>query len=178
MGKLECTYWVDMKINTTRVQSPQVGIPKLLLYQNIKTVETVTLSKLLCCHINRVIISTVPTFCVTVSKVQQFLQFRVQHWNSLSGIAWKVLFFRFLGPYTHVSSILGPVAYPPPRFGLFGDISSGFQSQSGFCLSHIVRVNVMYIRQDPPLMLHVANLPGSQHCTFIISRGLNWTQDH
>ena len=43
-----------------------------------------------------------------------------------------------------------------PLFWISGDISSGFQSQSGFCLIHFfVEVNVMYTLQDSPLVLHV-----------------------
>ena len=32
-----------------------------------------------------------------------------------------------------------------PLFWIFGDISSGFQSQSGFCLIRIAEANVMYM---------------------------------
>ena len=52
--------------------------------------------------------------------------------------------------------ILGPLV---PLFWISGDVSSGFQSQSGFCLIRVAEVNVMYISCDPPLVLHVANLP-------------------
>ena len=39
-------------------------------------------------------------------------------------------------------------------FWIFGDISSGFQSQSGFCLIRIfAEANIMYILRDPPLVL-------------------------
>ena len=40
----------------------------------------------------------------------------------------------------------------------FGSLvtSPGFQSQSGFCLIHIfAEANVMYIPQDPPMVLHM-----------------------
>ena len=49
-------------------------------------------------------------------------------------------------------SFLGPLV---SLFWISGDVSSGCQSQSGFCLIHIVEANVMYIHQDPPLVLHV-----------------------
>ena len=45
-----------------------------------------------------------------------------------------------------------------PCFWISGDVSSGFQSQSGFCLIRIAEANVMYIPWDPPLVLHVADL--------------------
>ena len=45
-----------------------------------------------------------------------------------------------------------------PLFWISVNISSGFQSQSGFCLIHFVEVNVMHIPRDPPLVLHIANL--------------------
>ena len=38
-----------------------------------------------------------------------------------------------------------------------GDVSSAFQSQSGFCLTRIAEANVMYIPQNPPLVLHIAD---------------------
>ena len=49
-------------------------------------------------------------------------------------------------------SILGSLV---PLFWISGDVSSGFQSQSGFCLIRIAEANVMYIPQDPPLVLHM-----------------------
>ena len=52
----------------------------------------------------------------------------------------------------HICPFWGPLV---PLFWISGDIFSGFQSQSGFCLICIVKVNVMYIPQDPPLVLHV-----------------------
>ena len=43
-----------------------------------------------------------------------------------------------------------------PLFWISGDVSSGFQSQSGLCLIHFfVEANVMYIPCDPPLVLHM-----------------------
>ena len=45
-----------------------------------------------------------------------------------------------------------------PLFWTSGDIFSGFQSQSGFCLIHIAEVNVMYIPWDPLLVIHIVNL--------------------
>ena len=60
------------------------------------------------------------------------------------------VFFKVLR--THVL-FGGPLV---PLLWISGDVSSGFQSQSGFCLIHFfVEVNVMYIPQDPPLVLHV-----------------------
>ena len=43
---------------------------------------------------------------------------------------------------TSACPILGPLV---PLFWISGDISSRFQGQNGFCLIHIVEVNVMYI---------------------------------
>ena len=55
-----------------------------------------------------------------------------------------------------ICPILGPLV---PLFWISGDVSSGFQSQSGFCLiRRIAKANVMYIPGDPPLVLHVADL--------------------
>ena len=51
----------------------------------------------------------------------------------------------------HTCPFLGPLV---PLFWISGDVSSGFQSQSGFCLIRIVEANVMYIPWDPPLVLH------------------------
>ena len=58
----------------------------------------------------------------------------------------------------------GPVV---PPFWISGDVSSGFQSQSGFCLIRNVDANVMYIPQDPPLVLHMLTswLPAAQLVT-------------
>ena len=42
-------------------------------------------------------------------------------------------------------------------FLIFGNVSSGVQSQSGFCLIHFFgEVNTMYIPWDPPLVLHIS----------------------
>ena len=43
---------------------------------------------------------------------------------------------------TFTCPILGPLV---PLFWISGDISSGFQIQSGFCLIRTAEVNVMYI---------------------------------
>ena len=43
-------------------------------------------------------------------------------------------------------------------FWISGDVSSGCQRQSGFCLICIVEANVKYIPWDPPLVLHIAKL--------------------
>ena len=56
---------------------------------------------------------------------------------------------------TFTCPILGPLV---PLFWIFGDVSSEFQSQSGFCLIRIAEANVMYISWDPPLVLHIADL--------------------
>ena len=56
---------------------------------------------------------------------------------------------------TFTCPFLGPLV---PLFWISGDVSSGFQSQSGFCLIHIAETNVMYISWDPPLVLHIADL--------------------
>ena len=62
---------------------------------------------------------------------------------------------------TFTCRILGPLV---PLFWISGDVSSGFQSQSGFCLIHIVEANVMYISWDPPGgATHCQPLDG-QHC--------------
>ena len=54
---------------------------------------------------------------------------------------------------TYTCPILGPGV---PVFWISGDVSSGFESQRGFCLIHFfMEVNVMYISQDPPLVLHL-----------------------
>ena len=64
-------------------------------------------------------------------------------------------FLKFFWSGIFPCPILGPLV---PLFWISGDISSGFQSQSGFCLIRIAEANVMYIPWDPPLVLHVANL--------------------
>ena len=43
-----------------------------------------------------------------------------------------------------------------PLFWISGEVSSGVQSRSGFCLiCFFAESNVMYIPQDPPLVLHM-----------------------
>ena len=56
---------------------------------------------------------------------------------------------------TFTCPIVGPLV---PLFWISGNVSSGFQSQSGFCFIHIAEANVMYISWDPPLVKHIANL--------------------
>ena len=51
-------------------------------------------------------------------------------------------FFKVFLSDTFTCPILGPLV---PLFWISGDVSSGFQSQSGFCLIHIAEANVMYI---------------------------------
>ena len=76
----------------------------------------------------------------------------------VSGIRLSTFFLRhFLKSFwrTHVL-FWGPLV---PLFWISGDVSSGFQSQSGFCfIRFFVEVNVMYIPGDPPLVLHIAHL--------------------
>ena len=62
---------------------------------------------------------------------------------------------------------LGPLV---PLFWISGDVSSGFQSQSG-CLIRIVEANVMYVPWDPPLVLHLPTswwLAHSRSCPHIL----------
>ena len=58
-----------------------------------------------------------------------------------------------------------------------GDVSSGFQSQSGFCLIHIAEVNVMYIPWDPPRVLHIANLLRGVDRVHILPKVITGTSD-
>ena len=51
---------------------------------------------------------------------------------------------------TYTCPILGVLL-----FWISDDISSGFQSQSGFCLIHFAEVNLMYIPWDSPLVLYL-----------------------
>ena len=53
-----------------------------------------------------------------------------------------ILFFKVFGG--HLCPILGPLV---PLFWISGDVSSGFQSQSGLpgCLIHIVKANIMHV---------------------------------
>ena len=58
-----------------------------------------------------------------------------------------------------------------PVLDFWWRLSSGFQSQSGFCLIRIVEANVMYIPRDPPLVLHVPTswwLARHQSCPHIL----------
>ena len=59
-----------------------------------------------------------------------------------------------------------------PCFYISGDVSSGVQSQSGFYLIHFfAEANVMYIPQDPPLVLHLLTswqLVRSRSCPYIL----------
>ena len=56
---------------------------------------------------------------------------------------------------------LGPLV---PLFWISDDVSSGFQSQSQFCLIHFfAEVNVMYIPQDSTSGATCADLFGGQH---------------
>ena len=71
-----------------------------------------------------------------------------------------------------------------PLFWISGDISSGFQSQSGFCLIPIAEANVMYIPWDPPLVLHLPTSwqPASQavtslHASAEVGRAITCTED-
>ena len=58
-----------------------------------------------------------------------------------------LLFFKFSA---NTCPFLGPL------FWISVDVSSELQTQSGFCLIHFfAEGNVMYITQDPPLVLHV-----------------------
>ena len=59
--------------------------------------------------------------------------------NTLGLIANFCFLFKVFGG--HICPFLGPL------FWISGDVSSGFQSQSGFCLIRIVEANVMYIPQ-------------------------------
>ena len=47
---------------------------------------------------------------------------------------WVIFFFFFKVFGRHMCPILGPLV---PLFWISGDVSSGFQSQSGFCLIHL-----------------------------------------
>ena len=69
-----------------------------------------------------------------------------------------VAFFLFLKVVlsdTFTCPILGSLI---PLVWISGDTSSGFQSQSKFCLISIAEANVVYIPKDPPLVLHIADL--------------------
>ena len=72
-------------------------------------------------------------------------------------------------------SFLGPLV---PLFWTSGDVSSGVQSQSGFCFIHIfAEANVMYIPRDPPALLHMPTfwwLVRSQPLPHMHGRGGTW----
>ena len=65
-----------------------------------------------------------------------------------------VLFFFFEKKFlADTCPFLGPLV---PLFWISGDVSSGFQSQSGFCLiNFFAEANVMYTFRDSSLVLHV-----------------------
>ena len=61
-------------------------------------------------------------------------------------------FFKFFGG--HTCPFFGGSLVP--LFWISGDVSSGVQSQSGLLpYSLFAEANVMYIPQDPPLVLHL-----------------------
>ena len=75
-------------------------------------------------------------------------------------------------------------------FWISGDVSSGFQTQSGFCLIYFfAEANVMYIPQDPPLVLHIQTSWWSPHSRSLPTcmcrggtwlgfvRAITWTED-
>ena len=71
-------------------------------------------------------------------------------------LVFKSFFFlKFFWVATYTSPILEPLM---PLFSISGDVSSGFQRTSGFCLICIAEANVMYISWNPPFMLNIANL--------------------
>ena len=86
--------------------------------------------------------------CVKFSKFEFWSHKRYR-------ISFFFFFLKFFLSDTFTCPILGPLV---PLFWISGDVSSGFQSQSGFCLICIAEANVMYISWDPPLVLHIANL--------------------
>ena len=57
-------------------------------------------------------------------------------------LIYKYLSLKFFLSDTFTCPILRPLI---PLFWISGDVSSGFQSQSGFCLIRIAEANVMYI---------------------------------
>ena len=61
----------------------------------------------------------------------------------------KIIFLMFLAD-TYTCPILGPLV---PLFWISSAISSGLQSQSGFCLICALEENVKYILWHPPLVL-------------------------
>ena len=91
------------------------------------------------------------------------------------------LFFEIFGG--HTCPFLGPLV---PLFWISGNISSGFQIQSGFCIICIfVEVNVMYIPRDPPLTLHMltscwsaTQLATSPHASAEVVLSRIWMGNH
>ena len=77
------------------------------------------------------------------------------HWTLCYSPWNSCFFFKVFLSDTFTCPLLLPLV---PLFWISGDVSSGFQSQSGFCLICIVEANVMYISWDPPLVLHIADL--------------------
>ena len=63
------------------------------------------------------------------------------------GISRKFFFFLFffLKFFCRTHSHVLSWGHWYPLFWISGDVSSGFQSQSGFCLIRIAEANVMYI---------------------------------
>ena len=71
-----------------------------------------------------------------------------------------------------MSFVLGPLV---PLFWISGDVSSGFQIQSGFCLIHFfAKVNVMYIPWYPPLVLHLPTSWQPAHCQSLPHMHVQW----
>ena len=65
----------------------------------------------------------------------------------------QIAFFFFLLKFlADTCPFWGPLV---ALFWISGDVSSGFQSQSGFCFIQIAEPNVMHIPQDPSLVLHM-----------------------
>ena len=54
----------------------------------------------------------------------------------------KLFFFTIVLADTFTCPFLGPLV---PLFWISGELPSGFQSQSGFCLIRIAETNAMYI---------------------------------
>ena len=67
----------------------------------------------------------------------------------------EVFLFCFYLSNAFTYPILGPLV---SLFWISGDVSSGFENQSGFCLICITETNAMYIPWDPPLVLYIADL--------------------
>ena len=56
-----------------------------------------------------------------------------------------------------------------PLFWISGNVSSGFESQSGFWVIRVAEANIMYIPR--PLALHIANLLTAQNYLKYVYRG-------